>query len=131
MAKELFVSNSIKDYSDEQQKAGVYAAVDFFLAGDFGELNKLPRYKMQAIQKSFDKCAETAIGIYRVKGIAGAIMVIFDNRFSKAMKESCNYKNDSLIIIKESEFPYTSGDPLQELADTFTAQEQERKRHLH
>lgn len=130
MGKELFVTNSIKDYADEQQKAGVYAAVDRFLAGDFGEIDTLARYKVQAIQKSFNKRAQTALGIYKAKGIKGPIMVIYDTLFSDGMKEKYHYSNDCLMIIKESEFPYSSADPLRELSEHFLAGEQERRRNI-
>ena len=130
MGKELFVTNSIKDYADKQQRAGVYAAVDRFLTGDFGEIDTLARYKVQAIQNSFNKCAETALGVYRVQGIKGPIMVIFDGRFSGGMKELYHYENDCLMIIRESEFPYNSADPLRELSEHFLADEKERRRNV-
>ena len=130
MGKELFVSNSIRDYADEQQRGGVLAAVDRFLSKDFGEIEKMPRYKVRAILNSFDRRAETAAGIYTVKGIKGPIMVIYDILFSGEMKEKYHYQNDCLMIIKESEFPYTSADPLRELSERFLESECERRRNI-
>lgn len=130
MEVELIVTDKIKDYSSEAQKDGIFAAVDRFIKADFGELDTLPQDKKKAIKRSFDKCAETAIGIYRVKGIAGAIIIIFDARFSNRLKEIYHYKKDSLIILMETEFPYNSPDPIKEVTEALAKNEVNRKRSL-
>ncbi len=125
---ELFITDSINETASKQLEQAIETSVDRFLSGDFGKVSELPQHKLKAIQKSFDNHKATAVGVYYAAGIAGRIMVIFDGRFSNKMKELHHWEKESLIIIRETECPYTSKDPLLEISNTIATHEQESKR---
>lgn len=132
MALELIISHSIREYENEQLKQEIFKTVDRFLDKDFGTdiIHTLAKYKLEAMNRSFKLHAHTAIGIYKAEGITGYIMIIFDEYFSKAMMDLYHYEKSSLIIIRESEFPYKSPDPIRELSDSYIESEKQRQRRL-